>query len=141
MAVRTQARHEPSLCFDTVEVQFDGPVLLIEDEESVRRAAIASLEALGVTDVITASDGDSGLQLLDECRPAVVLVDLMMPGVDGFGVLRGLRHRPRRLRPGKIIILSGVDDPAVEKGIHQLGADRILAKPYHLADLYEALTN
>ncbi len=33
MAVRTQARHEPPLCFDTVEVQFDGPVLLIEYED------------------------------------------------------------------------------------------------------------
>lgn len=139
MSLRIRVEYEPPPLCGILDVHIDGPVLLIEDEESVRSAAVASLEALGVSEVITASDGDSGLQLVAERRPAIVLVDLLMPGTDGFGVLQGIRDRPRRLRPGRVIVMSGIDDPVVERSIYQLGADRLLSKPYHLADLHEAL--
>ncbi len=139
MALRTRLRYEARQSSDVFEVQINGPVLLIEDEESVRSATTASLEALGISEVIVAGDGDSGLRLLDERRPAVVLLDLLMPGTDGFGVLRGIKDRPRRLRPGRVIVMSGIDDPIVEKGIYLLGADRVLSKPYHLTDLRDAL--
>ena len=139
MALRTRAGYEPPPINGVLDVHINGPVLLIEDEESVRSATMASLEALGVSDVITAVDGDSGLRLVDECRPAIVLLDLLMPGTDGFGVLQGIKDRPRRLRPGRVIVMSGIYDPVVEKGISQLGADRVLSKPYHLSDLRKAL--
>ena len=139
MALRTRAGYEPPPINGVLDVHINGPVLLIEDEESVRSATVASLEALGVSDVITAVDGDSGLQLVDECRPAIVLLDLLMPGTDGFGVLQGIKDRPRRLRPGRVIVMSGIYDPVVEKGISQLGADRVLSKPYDLSDLRKAL--
>jgi len=124
---------------DVPDLNISGPILLIEDEESVRSATVASLEALGVSDVVTAVDGDSGLKLVYDRRPAIVLVDLLMPGTDGFGVLQGIKQLPRRRRPGRVIVMSGIDDPIVEQGIYQLGADRVLSKPYHLSDLHEAL--
>lgn len=124
---------------DVPDLHISGPILLIEDEESVRSATVASLEALGVSDVVTAVDGDSGLKLVYDRRPAIVLVDLLMPGTDGFGVLQGIKQLPRRRRPGRVIVTSGIDDPIVEQGIYQLGADRVLSKPYHLSDLHEAL--
>ncbi len=139
MGLRTRVGYELPPLTGALDLHINGPVLLIEDEESVRSATVASLEALGVSDVVTATDGDSGLQLVDECRPAIVLVDLLMPGTDGFGVLQGIKNRPRRLRPGRVIVMSGIDDPVVERGIYQLGADRVLTKPYHLTDLREAL--
>ena len=129
----------PSASSGVLASHIDGPILLIEDEESVRNAAVASLEALGVSEVITASNGKSGLRLVEECRPAIVLLDLLMPGADGFEVLQGIRDRPATLRPGRVIVMSGIDDPVVESSILQLGADRVLNKPYHLADLHEAL--
>ena len=139
MVFKASAAYEPTPRNGALDVHIHGPVLLIEDEESIRSATVASLEALGVSDVVTATDGDSGLQLVDECRPAIVLVDLLMPGTDGFGVLRGIKDRPSRLRPGRVIVMSGIDDPLVEKGIYQLGADRVLSKSYHVIDLREAL--
>lgn len=139
MALRTRVGLELPPLSGVSDVQIDGPVLLIEDEESVRSAAVASLEALGVSEVITACDGSTGLKLVEERHPAIVLVDLLMPVTDGFAVLQGIRDRPHRLRPGRVIVLSGIDDPVVERNIYQLGADRVLRKPYHLADLLEAL--
>lgn len=139
MALRTRVGYELPSLSSIRDVHIDGPVLLIEDEESARSAAVASLEALGVSEVITACDGGSGLKLVEERCPVIVLVDLLMPVIDGFAVLQGIRARPRRLRPGRVIVLSGIDDPVVEKNIIQLGADRVLRKPYHLVDLFEAL--
>ncbi len=139
MAVGTWSGYEAPQSCDVLDIQINGPVLLIEDEELIRTATVASLEALGVSEVITASDGDSGLRLVDERRPAVVVVDLLMPGTDGFGVLQGIKDRPRGLRPGRVIVMSGIDDPIVNKGIYGLGADRVINKPYHLTDLREAL--
>ena len=139
MAFGTRAGYELPPLAGALDVHIDGPVLLIDDDEPVRNATVAALEALGVLNVVTATDGDAGLRLVDECRPAVVLVDLLMPGTDGFEVLQGIKDRPRRLRPGRVIVMSGINDPVVEKGIYQLGADRVLRKPYHLTDLREAL--
>ena len=140
MAFRTRAGYELPPLTGALDVHINGPVLLIEDEESVRSATVAALESLGVSNVVTATDGDAGLRFVDERRPAIVLVDLPMTGMDGFGVLQGIKGRPRRLWPGRIIVTSGINDPVVEKGIYQLGADRVLRKPYRLTDLRETLT-
>jgi DNA-binding response OmpR family regulator len=63
-------------------------VLVIDDEETVRTALMASIETFDGFEVDTAEDGEIGLEMISGERYDVVLVDLMMPVIDGFEVLR-----------------------------------------------------
>ena len=71
-----------------------GPVLVVDDEESARELMCAALRATGVA-VVEAGGGAEALARLAELQPAALVLDLMMPGVDGLQVLRALRGDPR----------------------------------------------
>lgn len=77
--------------------------------------------------VETATNGREALQRVrDGCVPAIVLLDLQMPGLDGMSTLRRLR----KLQPGvKVIMCSGVDDPGQAQRAASLGAEAYLTKP------------
>ncbi|MBI4305675.1 MAG: response regulator [Chloroflexi bacterium] len=115
-------------------------MLLIEDDESVLDAIVASLESIGITQVTVARDGESGLAMIDAVRPAVVLLDLMLPVRDGFDVLAKLRQRRSGLQPERIVVISAMSDALSESALLQLGADFILSKPFTLERLEAAVT-
>ncbi len=85
---------------------------------------LLELDSYGVE---TASDGAEAVRRVREgCSPAVVLLDLQMPGMDGLNTLRSLR----KIRPGlKVIMCSGVDDPGQIRRAASLGAWAYLTKP------------
>ncbi|MBI4220671.1 MAG: response regulator [Chloroflexi bacterium] len=114
-------------------------VLLIEDDESVRDAIIASLESIGITRVTVARDGESGLAQIDAVHPDVVLLDLMLPGTDGFDVLAKLRQGRSGFHPERVVVISAMSDALSESALLQLGADRVLAKPFTLERLEAAV--
>ncbi len=88
------------------QVTFDHPVLLVEDDWNVREALAAVLEDSG-HEVKVASDGAEGLQLLRAgLRPCVILLDLMMPVMDGFAFRREQRADPA-LTDIPVIVVSG----------------------------------
>lgn len=118
-----------------------GKVLLIEDDASVRDAILASLEEIGASDVAVADDGESGLALIESLRPTVVLLDLMLPVADGFDVLAELRKRPAEARPGRVVVISGMSDSLSGVALLQLGADRVLPKPFTLSQFEAAITS
>jgi PAS domain S-box-containing protein len=114
-----------------------GTVLVVEDEEPVRRIAAALVESLGY-EVVTACSGDEALELCrsPELRIDVVLTDVVMPGTRG----RELRDRLEELRPGiKILFTSGyAADVIAHHGI--LDEDvHFIPKPFGIADLARAL--
>jgi DNA-binding response OmpR family regulator len=88
-------------------------VLVIEDEETVRTALTASIETFDGFEVDTAEDGEIGLEMISGEHYDVVLVDLMMPVIDGFEVLRQLRDMDDDSRPDRVILVSGMFDPAL----------------------------
>jgi DNA-binding response OmpR family regulator len=108
-------------------------VLVIEDEELVRRALKRSLTLYGFK-AHFASDGPSGVQLAREQKPAFILLDWMMPEMDGLEVLSELKHGeqtehiPVFMLTGKGLI--GEVDQAFE-----IGADGYITKPSDLAEL------
>src|SRR5260370_42346601 len=72
-----------------------GKVLLIDDDDTMRRGIRLTLEPAG-WEVTEAENGQIGLAHLAEARPDVIILDLMMPEMDGFEFLEKIRHRPER---------------------------------------------
>ncbi|MGW4592803.1 response regulator [Amycolatopsis thermoflava] len=99
-------------------------LLLIEDDPAVREGLCLGLRRHG-HDVEPAADGEAGLRLLNARRPDLVLLDLMLPGIDGFEVCR----RIRATGPVPIIMLTARGDDIDVVGGLEAGADDYVVKP------------
>ena len=113
----------------TAEVTRKGAmVLLVDDEDQLRRVMKDLLERQGYT-VVEARDGAQALDEVDRHAPDIVILDLNLPGVDGYSVLSQLRSRPAT-RQLPIIVLTAKGDEDNEVRVLQLGADDFLTKPF-----------
>src|ERR1043165_8597087 len=102
-------------------------VLIVDDEPTAREALLAMLEGEHY-DLQLAKDGVQALQMLEQLQPDLILMDVMMPGLDGFEVCRRIRSTPQ-IAEVPIIILTALDDrDSLLKGI-EAGADDFLSKP------------
>jgi len=115
-------------------------ILLIDDDASVRAAVEAGLETISGFDVYTASNGRAGLDLIESLRPDVLMVDLLLPIIDGFEVLRELRARPASERPRRVIVITAQSEPLPLATLREFGVDALLSKPFHLRELIDAVT-
>jgi len=106
------------------EEQHGELVLIIEDDPDARALLTRTLKKDGYR-VAQAEDGDIGLRLAAELRPAVITLDVMMPGVDGWSVLRSLKA-DKDLRDIPVVMVSMIADQGIG---HALGADDYLIKP------------
>ena len=102
-------------------------VLVVEDDAPLRRMVSIFLRAAGYH-VRPAEDGSSGLALARDERPDLVLLDLMMPGLDGWEVLRRLKGDALTAAIPVLVLTASVDPPLTEHAL-RLGATRFLAKP------------
>lgn len=105
-------------------------VLVVDDETQIRRAVRAALEHAGYT-VFAAATGDEGLDLAALHPPDLVILDLAMPGTDGFGVCEELRKWSKV----PIVVLSVRDDEEDKIRALDLGADDYLTKPFGVGEL------
>ena len=103
-------------------------VVLVDDEPNIRETVAFILEAEGV-DVFTANDGEAGLELVYSKRPKVVLLDVMMPRMDGYEVCRRLRSMPD-LASIYVVVLTAKGRKADELQAMEVGADLYLSKPF-----------
>ena len=106
-------------------------LLVIEDELPMRTALAETLQAHGYR-ITTAADGVRGLELALEHRPDLVLLDVMMPGLDGYALCRELRRRGVIL-PVLMLTAKALVDDRVE-GL-DAGADDYLVKPFSMREL------
>ncbi len=106
-------------------------ILVVEDDEAIRTGLVIKLELDGHT-VTAAVDGLEAQARIEDWAPDLILLDLMIPGLDGLSVLRWLRRRDRKL-PVLILSAKGREDQKVE-GL-KAGADDYLAKPFGLDEL------
>jgi CheY-like chemotaxis protein len=108
-------------------------VLVIEDHPDSRETTQRMLEELGAR-VVTAENGEQGLQAMLSHAPDLVLVDLIMPVMDGYEFARRLRSDPK-YRPVRLVALTGLrEEPSVLK-TWSLGFDGHLTKPVTEEDL------
>jgi DNA-binding response OmpR family regulator len=111
--------------------------LVVDDDPSVQNLVRLVLEFDG-WDVRTAGDGDEALTAAEEYRPNGIVLDVMMPGKDGFAVLSELRQTAHG-REAAIILLTAKTQPADMFRGSKLGADLYMTKPFEPDDLSQKL--
>lgn len=105
-----------------------GPIILAADDEiNIQKLICVNLQAEGYR-VITASDGVSALTLFKEVNPDLVILDVMMPGMDGYEVIAEIRQKSRV----PIIMLTGRDDVNSLRIAMEAGADDYITKPFNV---------
>lgn len=114
-------------------------VLVIDDDPLVQRVLEAAIDAVGDYEVRAAPDGVRGLEMVEQWRPDCVILDLLVPGIDGFTLIARLRHGAISLRPGRVVVSGGVMDSGMLPHLTRLGADAVLPRPFKMSDLAEAL--
>jgi CheY-like chemotaxis protein len=104
-------------------------ILLIDDEDDIREVAVLSLEATQGWTVASANGGATGLALAGTCAPDMILLDVMMPEMDGPTTVRALRAN-EATRSIPVIFLTAKVQAADRQRFMQLGVQGIIAKPF-----------
>lgn len=114
-------------------------ILVVEDEPENRLLIRIVLRNEGY-EVVEAEDGPTALALAERQRPDLILLDVMMPGINGFAVFERLRENPR-LRSVPVIMLTALAQRSdVERAV-ELGVDGYVTKPFEPADLVHAVSD
>lgn len=108
-------------------------ILVCDDERSIVRLIQVNLERQG-WQVIPAYDGKEGLEKIQSEKPDIVVLDVMMPYMDGFEVLKTLRRDPELQNIPVIMLTAKAQDKDVFEGYH-FGADVYLTKPFNPMEL------
>jgi len=105
-------------------------ILVVDDDQNLLRMVSRTLEMEGFQ-VLTAGDGESALALLEKDKPDLVLLDIMMPGLDGFEVLKRIRQRSSV----PVIMLTAKNEVTTVRDTIGLGADDYIRKPFSIVEL------
>ena len=113
-------------------------VLVVDDEPDMRRFLVSALAER--YRVLQAADGRAGLESARRHRPDLVLLDLMLPEMDGLDVCRAIRADPSTART-KVVLLTARTDEASKIAALERGADDFMTKPFSLAEVRTRLAN
>jgi two-component system, OmpR family, response regulator ResD len=122
----------PAVTIERVENHIRGSVLVVDDEPTIAEVVSRYLERAGYASSI-ASDGISALEQAARRRPDLVVLDLMLPGIDGLEVMRRLREQDRD-RIAVILLTAKGEESDRVTGL-RLGADDYVVKPFSPAEL------
>ncbi len=124
----------------TVEVQHvqtaHGSRMLVVDDSPTICAVLGKMLGQDGYHVLKATDGPSAIELARSEPPALIFLDVVMPGMNGFSVLRALRHDPLT-RDIPIIMISGNQQATEQFYLQRCGADDFMKKPFDRDDVYE----
>lgn len=132
ISLLTSESNDPSTADVPIPV-FTAPILVVEDDVASRDTLRRLLLKAGYQ-VESAADGHDALEVLERSRPAVVLLDLMMPGIDGAEVLRQIRSRPE-WKDIRVIVVTGDVMGGRTGELMALQVDGVLAKPVDFDEL------
>jgi DNA-binding response OmpR family regulator len=121
---RFRAAHEAAESRATAE----GRVLIVDDESAIRLICRVNLDSVGF-DTLEAPDGETALALARAEQPDLILLDVMLPGIDGWGVAEQLASAPET-REIPILFLSARSDRSDEARGHELGGVGYITKPF-----------
>lgn len=107
-------------------------VLIVDDEENIRELLRATFRNSGYT-LLFASNGKAAVEIARQEKPAVVILDVVMPGELGWDVLKTLRSEPATQHT-KVIIVTALARRSIANLAYTLGADEYLGKPFSPAE-------
>ncbi len=112
-------------------------VLTVDDSRMMREMLAMVLREAGFN-VLQAEDGIEGLKVLEDADPDVIITDINMPNLDGYGFIEGVR-RDRRHRSRPILVLSTESDPDKKGRARAAGATGWIVKPFKAESLIDAI--
>jgi two-component system response regulator VicR len=110
------------------------PILVVDDNPDNAHIIRDYLEARGYP-ITVAYNGDDALKAFEEVKPALVLLDVMMPGRDGWQVCREIKQHPTLGRNVRVVMVTALDDWVNKRQALQTGADDFVEKPFELSKL------
>ncbi|HWL37964.1 MAG TPA: response regulator [Frankiaceae bacterium] len=111
-------------------------VVLVVDDEAITRDVVGAMLEMEDVEVHTAHDGETALAMAGDVRPDLVLLDVMMPGIDGMEVCRRLTADDGGPR---VVMLTAKADPESRQIAAAAGASAYLSKPFSAVDLFKVV--
>jgi CheY-like chemotaxis protein len=112
-------------------------ILIIDDEKLILKTTALLLQRSGM-DVTTATDGIEGMAMAEKEIPDVILLDIIMPGMDGWSVLSHFKA-DSRLSGVPVVVFSGGDQPDSDRLAKERGASAVCGKPFNADDLIKII--
>jgi two-component system cell cycle response regulator len=122
------------------ERQTSGKTILVVDDEAMNRKLVEAILAAENSEIITAEDGVQALTCAAETPPDLILLDMMMPGMNGLEVLRKLKTNAVTAEIPVIMVTAMADRESVTQAL-DAGADECLSKPVNAAELVLQVKN
>ncbi|BAY21386.1 complementary adaptation response regulator homolog [Calothrix sp. NIES-2100] len=114
-------------------------ILIIDDEETIQTVVQFGIKMTAGWEVFTASSGQEGIQTAQSEQPDVILLDVMMPEMDGIATFKELQsHSQTEQIP--VIFLTAKAQTAEKRQFHDLGVSGVITKPFNSLDLPEQIT-
>ncbi len=108
-------------------------ILLIDDSPEIRKQTASLLKEAGF-DVITAEDGDHGLEILKQIKPDIIFVDFIMPRINGYRFCKIMRADPE-MKDIPVVVLTEKKDDVIKTFKQRLGISHYLNKPFHPTEI------
>ncbi len=115
-------------------------ILIIDDEDDIREVAALSLESVAGWEVIVAESGAQGVARAAEQKPDAILLDVMMPGMDGPATFRELRRNPATARI-PVLLLTAKVQGSDQRRFADLGVEAVLFKPFDPLTLSQQISS
>lgn len=116
------------------------PVVLVVDDDERSRQLLEVVLTIEGYRVLCAASGEDALAAIERHGPDAVVLDFLMPGMDGPELCARVRALPSQRRL-PLVVLSGMDDPEARKAARDAGADDFIVKPFDRADLRNRLAD
>ncbi len=113
-------------------------ILVVDDEEGFRKSLVGALQKETAFNVKEAADGYDAGRMIGEFDPDVLIIDLVMPGIDGFKVCRDIKNREEE-EQCRVIAVTGYPDENIFKRARESGADECLSKPLDVTTLIDLI--
>ena len=123
---------------DTWSKTTQGARVMVVDDSATIRAVLGRMLEVDGYQVTRAADGESALELARVEPPTLIFLDIVLPGINGFSVLRTLRHDPLT-RHIPIVMISGNQQATEQFYVQRFGADDFISKPFGQADVARSI--
>ena len=109
-------------------------ILIVEDEENILELLSIEFGDRGDYEIFCARNGEEALRIARSNNPDIILLDILIPKLDGYEVCRSVKSDPDLSRT-KVIIISGIVQHSVQQKSRKVGADAYIAKPFDLVEV------